>query len=143
MNNKFIDCKEFSTSLNDTAIVQWPESNTLNQLWQFVPVNPAANIFLIVSIRTGKALTVISSSNIQQWSYETDNSNQLFQIQQENNGNDQCRIVSMQTNTSIAVDSNTNGRSIQVGKQQQQSAGDFIWKLIETSNTNLYFKNRI
>lgn len=86
---------------------------------------------------------MISSSNIQQWSYETDNSNQLFQIQQENNGNDQCRIVSMQTNTSIAVDSNTNGRSIQVGKQQQQSAGDFIWKLIETSNTNLYFKNRI
>ncbi|CAF0939778.1 unnamed protein product [Adineta ricciae] len=140
VNNKFIDCKEFSTSLNNTAIVQWSESNTLNQLWQFVPVNPAANIYLIVSIQTGKALTVISSSSLQQWSYETDNANQLFQIQQENNGNDQCRIVSMQTNTSITVDSNANGRPIQIGKQQQ-STSDFTWKLIETANaTNRYWK---
>ncbi|CAF0812441.1 unnamed protein product [Adineta steineri] len=137
--NKFIDCKEFSTTPDSTTVIQWSESNTINQIWQFVPINQAANIYLIISAQTYKALTITSSNNVQQWSYETDDLNKFFQIQQQN---DLCRIVNMQTNTSLIVDSKINGRPIQISRQQ--IIEDFTWKLIETTNaSNHYWKTYI
>ncbi|UJR22030.1 hypothetical protein I4U23_025097 [Adineta vaga] len=134
IHNKVIDCKEFSTNANASTIVQWSHSETLNQLWQFIPINQIADTYLIVSIQTNKALTVTESNNLQQWSYQTDNFNQLFHIQQENNENDLCRIVNLQTNRSIIIQSNLNGQPIEIAKQE--ISNDFVWKLIETGNAN-------
>jgi hypothetical protein len=65
-SKKYLDCNHFSTNLNSSSITQWSESNTLNQLWQFIPVNQSANTYLIVSIDTTKALTIASSDFLQQ-----------------------------------------------------------------------------
>lgn len=122
--DKFLDSKYFSSDSNSSTIIQWSESNTLNQLWQFIPINQTAKIYLIVSIETMKGLTVTSSAFLQQWSYETENRNQHFQIEEQNGS---CKIVNIQTQRSIVVNSNSNGAPIQTGEQQTS-----LWKLIQT-----------
>lgn len=125
-NKKFLDSQYFSTNPTIPTITQWPESNTLNQLWQFKPVNKSANIYLIISVKNIKALTVTSSRFIQQWSYDTDNFNQYFQIQSKNN---LCQIINLQTNQSLIIKDKSTDAPLQIDKQQTD-----LWKLTEINS---------
>ena len=124
---KFLDCDHFSTNPNSSTVTQWSESHTLNQLWQFIPVNETARIYAILSIDTLKALTVTSSDNLQQWAFSAENLNQQFYIREENN---LCAFMNLQTNRSMIVKETWNGAPIEMTQSQMN-----FWNLIEMDIT--------
>lgn len=124
---KFLDCDQFSTNPNSSTITQWSESNTLNQLWQFIPVNEIARIYAIFSIDTTKALTVTSSNYLQQWAFEADKLDQQFQIGEENSS---CTFLNLQTNRSMIVKEARNGAPVGMTHSQTN-----VWNLIEMDLT--------
>ena len=131
---KFLDCNHFSTNPNSSTITQWSESNTLNQLWQFIPVNETDMIYAIVSIDTTKALTITSSDYVQQWAYNAEELNQQFQIEEENN---LCSFMNLQTNRSMIVKEKSNGAPIEMAKSRTN-----LWNFIEMDTTLESVKNR-
>ncbi|CAF1628815.1 unnamed protein product, partial [Adineta ricciae] len=103
----YLDCGKFSTSVEKSDISLRPKSETKHQEWQFLPIQvDKATLYVIVCMATQKALAIKQpspdSSFLYQWSLDTSDENQQFEILKGNNN--RCKIVQKHTNLTLMID---------------------------------------
>ncbi|CAF4709633.1 unnamed protein product [Rotaria sp. Silwood1] len=152
----FLQCKPFSTSIDEITVVLWPESETNDQEWQFLPVDEnKKNLYVIQCMATQKVLTVGKQSNsfsqLRQWPHDSEDVSQQFKITRKDG--DLCVIQHVQTNQTMTINnSNTHQHKINeiiVGfaSQSNNQNGGNLWMLSETetitnSHWSLFINNK-